>query len=556
MIKTKNTYLRVGMALCVFIPVAIACRILNDTDTILRNETGILLGLIRSSIYIGIFAAWGFSVRHRIVSQKTRGYLTASAAFLVLWNLLKTVKYYFVSDPDINRMLWYSYYIPILFIPLLSVMISASIGKPGSQPVPKKAIPPIVVTVLLTGLVLTNDFHQLVFRFPEDAAVFTDESYGYAPGFTLTAVWAIGCALVSVGVMIYKCRLPKTGRVLWLPFVPMGAAVLYGVLYANGVSLVVDILPDMTVFLCLMYAACFESFIACGLIQSNTNYIKLFTSVDFPVCITDKAYNVRMESMGGAAVDRESFKKAESWPFMAGNVRLSKSDIRGGHAVWADDVSNITDAISELQDVNKTLSERHALIREESRTNMQKVRLTEANRLYNMMQFETAPQIDKMQELTEELSREEDPEKQKLIITRLVMIGAYFKRRNNLLFVSQTRSTIRAAELGHCVRESLSSLDFLGVSGEMIIEGERGIPLSESIRIYDALEAVLEEVFSRISAIAVIVREKDGGHEMRVGVHIRDASPLCDIPPFEAEREDENEYVLTCFIPEKEEKDQ
>ena len=166
------------------------------------------------------------------------------------------------------------------------------------------------------------------------------------------------------------------------------------------------------------------------------------------------------------------------------HIRLSASEICGGYAFWTDDVSEIAEAISELQDINKTLNERHTLIREENRTNKQKAHLLEANRLYNRMQLETAPQLKKMQDLVSALYKEDKPENEKELLAELTLIGAYFKRRNNLLFISETQDTIRMAELGYCFQESVSALELQGVTGSCLVEDQGNISLSESIQLY------------------------------------------------------------------------
>ena len=95
--RPNKNYLRIGFVISLLIVIATICERVN-TDSILRTTSGILLGLIRSSIYIGLFAAWRFSVRQRIVPKNTRMYLSAVAFFLILWMVIRTVKYYFVVD--------------------------------------------------------------------------------------------------------------------------------------------------------------------------------------------------------------------------------------------------------------------------------------------------------------------------------------------------------------------------------------------------------------------------------------------------------------------------
>ena len=197
MIKLNRRYLHIVFTIALLIVIASVCRDLN-VNAILRSTTGIFLGLTRSTIYIGLFSAWGFSVRHRIVSKNIRRLLTAESGLLVLWMLIRTVKYYFVADPNVNRMLWYLYYIPMLFVPVLAILISASIGKPEQARAPRWTLPLALFTAILVGIVLTNDLHQFIFIFPEGTAVFTDEDYSYGTGYYFVIGWEILCALAAL----------------------------------------------------------------------------------------------------------------------------------------------------------------------------------------------------------------------------------------------------------------------------------------------------------------------------------------------------------------------
>lgn len=73
--------------------------------------------------------AWGFSVRRRIIHLLMRRCLTGISALTIFWFLVRTLKFHFVSAPAAIRMLWYLFYVPILFIPLLAVYVSLSLGK-------------------------------------------------------------------------------------------------------------------------------------------------------------------------------------------------------------------------------------------------------------------------------------------------------------------------------------------------------------------------------------------------------------------------------------------
>ena len=75
-----------------------------------------------------LFSAWCYSLRIRIVQTQVRRYLVAISVLMVLWILLRSIKFS-IENTDAERWLWYFYYFPMLFIPMLSVFVSRSLGK-------------------------------------------------------------------------------------------------------------------------------------------------------------------------------------------------------------------------------------------------------------------------------------------------------------------------------------------------------------------------------------------------------------------------------------------
>lgn len=68
----------------------------------------------------GAYYRLGVSVAYRIVQKNIRICLVISAALMLLWMALRAIKYN--SPADINtygRYLWYSYYIAMVFLPLM-----------------------------------------------------------------------------------------------------------------------------------------------------------------------------------------------------------------------------------------------------------------------------------------------------------------------------------------------------------------------------------------------------------------------------------------------------
>lgn len=201
----------------------------------------------------GYLVVFGAVPRH---SDEGRRYLTSAAVLAVVWILLRTVKFSFVPVQTMARPLWYLYYLPMLFIPLMAVCTAASLGRPENDPTPKSVLALFVPTVLLLLLVLTNDWHQLVFTFP-GGKPWTDYDYGYGFGFYLVMGWELLLSFAAFGVMVRRCRVRT--RKTAIPLIFMGLSLVYTVLYTAGFRRVSFLAGDVSVVQCCLFALTFES---------------------------------------------------------------------------------------------------------------------------------------------------------------------------------------------------------------------------------------------------------------------------------------------------------
>ena len=247
------------------------------------------VSLLRSLIYIGLMTWWGVSLWQRIVQTQVRRYLAATAAHCVFWLSIRTVKFFFAATPAAIRYLWYGYYVPMLFIPLLCVLVALSLGRPENYRLPKWTNLLYLPTALLLLQVLTNGLQQLVFVFPTDAAAWLDTDHGYGVGNFIVMGWIALGMVTAIITMLLKCRIPHTKITLGPPFVPVALAALYSVLYISRIPWIELLAGDMTVVQCLLLAVGSESCIRCGLIQSNTAYRALFEASTIRAEITDEA---------------------------------------------------------------------------------------------------------------------------------------------------------------------------------------------------------------------------------------------------------------------------
>ncbi len=56
--------------------------------------------------------------------------MTVTAVLLIIWMVIRSAKYFIFWQPDAVRYLWHLCYLPMLFVPMLALLIAMSLGKP------------------------------------------------------------------------------------------------------------------------------------------------------------------------------------------------------------------------------------------------------------------------------------------------------------------------------------------------------------------------------------------------------------------------------------------
>lgn len=506
-----------------------------------------LFSFFRSVIYIMLFAAWGISVCRRIIQPQVRRYLTAISALMVFWVTARTLRHLFAETPWTLRHLWYLYYLPMLFIPLLALFVALSLGKPDNFRLPKWTALLYIPTAALLLLVLTNDLHQLVFRFPEDAVVWMNE-YRYGIVYFPVVGWMVLCALTALVIMLVKCRVPNSRKVLVLPFVPVVLSVIYGALYIFQLPWLRLIAGDVTVVFCLLIAATLESCIQCCLIQSNTHYRELFDASTVGAQITDPEYHVVLSSRAAQEVNIETLRQTQQAPVMLeGGIRLSGAPVRGGHVLWTEDVSELLEVLEELQDVKDSLEDNNALLRAEYTLKAREAHIAEQDRLYNIIQRETAPRIKLLAELTDAFETMGDEAQRKQILGKMAVIGAYLKRRSNLIFLADKTPLFQEKELHLTFGESMDNLELCGITCGLLSELEGPVEARQLMKMYDLFEEIVERSIDTMSTITVWIGPADGALRITINTDsAADLSPLGSDSVL-ALRDEDGEWQL-CMV--------
>lgn len=511
-----------------------------------------LFSYLRSFIYIGMFAAWGLSVRQRIVQKQVRRYLTGVSLLLILWFTLRSAKYFIFWQPNVIRYLWYLYYLPMLFVPTLALLIAMSLGKPDEYKLPKSVLLLFAVSGALLILVLTNDLHQLVFSFSKNADIWSDESYGYGVCYFAVIGWQVLCAAAALVVMLFKCRL-KNRKLRFLPVIPLIVSLNYLVLNYIGIPWQKELFGDVTAFQSLMYMLCFEACIACGYIHSNSRYADLFaSSVGTSAQITDMSFNVRYAAMDTKPISRKKMMHAIQSPVtLADGLNLHTMPIGGGYAVWTEDVSALLEARENFEGLAEELAERNEILRYEYKREARRRRVEEQNRLYDLLRCTTQAQINRISTLTKEYQKinKTEPTRAKTLLAEIAVLCSYIKRRKHLTLLADRDCSVAIAELVGAFTESLQALKLLNVRTTFFADSRLSVlPGKSAAEIFDFYEQVIESDLENISSIQVSLADVEG---LRLSVNIcckADLSFLAFKGNIRYETDDDEGYQHLVFL--------
>ena len=441
-----------------------------------------------SIMYMALFLAWNESINSRIISPVLHRCLNAIAILSMIWIMLRTVKYYFIPYENVfSRYLWYLYYIPIILIPLMAVFVAYNLDRHRNKFLGKIRLLYLPASVLI-GLVMTNDLHHLVFSFPFGSGN-TIANYSHQFFYWIIVAWVIICIISSLISIIYHQQRSLNSKLFWLPISLMIIGVTYGIFYIFYPQKISLFSSDITIIYALINMFIWESCILYGLIPSNKYYKELLLETSLAVQIVDENYKVCYSSQKARPLNQAIMKQAENGPVdLDVHTRLSSAPIYGGHVLWCDDVTAVNETLAQLQFSAAVVKQRNEIIQAETNLKSRQIRVDEQSHLYDQIGAAILPQIRMVRRLLSIMN--EDNEKQ--VLTKICVLGAYIKRRSNLLLICKGKESIQATELELCFKESVENIRLGSTKVAYFHRAYGNISVQHAELIYDFFECLAE----------------------------------------------------------------
>lgn len=484
------------------IAAAYSCRMLAKFDI-----GGVYMNYIRAALYLLLFALWGYSLDRRIIQTQALHCMRLTAALMLVWLILRTLKYEVVTDITVARYIWYLYYLPMLFIPLFGVYIALSLGKSEKYRLTGRVVALAAIPAILFSLVITNDLHQQIFAFNSGIPGRPDNySYHHRYLYFICLGWMVGCMIFSLIRLLKKSRIKNGGKKPLMPFIIGCITILYGILYLTGLSAVRWWFGDMNVMFCLLYAAIYESCIRCRMIQSNTGYVELFEASTLAAVIMDRSGNVVIRSR---AADEDMICPQDGTQIIRPDgTRISSAPINGGYVVWKDNVRPLTELRAQLSENKAQIKNNKEKLHEAYLIQKKLHELTEKRRIYDKLDLMYGDQINRIGQLLEQCENTETNEVHN-ILKRILLLGTYIKRSANLYFLSLEHELLSQQDIRLTVDEAVRVMNVCGTECSVVYYMTKPMHSEEVMRLFNLLKTVVETAVDGLNSIFICLSDDE-----------------------------------------------
>lgn len=489
-------------ALCLFL-LAGLLRFVRPENDFLKT----VLFYFGTFLYFGLILCWMVYVRKRFISRRLRRLLLCMAVFLLFYIFFRTIRYRCVSldTPRLSRFLWYLYYLPQIFAPLLSFVAAFCVGRAEDKKPSKRWWAALLAAAVLSVGVLTNDFHQLAFRFQPDFADWNTE-YSYGLLFYLVTVWIYAFLAASLVMLYHKCRIASIRHRVWLPFIWLPVGTLFVVMIALESVTGLPWLFRLPETQCFILIAIWESCIRIGLVPSNVEYNDFFSHSSLDVQIADTDGEVIYASETAEPLTKKQMQSATEKPvLLRKNTLLRSNKVFGGHIFWTEDLTAVNTMNEQLREIGEHLSQESDLLKAENDIKAQKARIEEQNRLYDSIAVFLKPYLDRIDRLVTDEAHFNDNLKTAMVL------NCYSKRRANLILLGDTKQTLPAKELYLCINESCEYLKLCGVFCFVSLPQDFTAPKEHIGFAFDFWQLWVDRFLGSLTAVtADILPEKNG----------------------------------------------
>lgn len=457
------------------------------------------------AVYMLLLFGWQHTITTKIMQKSMRGHLTAQNIVSILYLTVRFIQdaFLYVNVPWM-RFTGYFINIAAIFIPLFGLYGAFYLGRSEDYRISKKWYLLLIPACFLSMLALTDDLHHFLYYIvPEEP----QPNLYFHPyiGTYIIHIWALGMIAYQV-YFIYQRNGTAKSDPFYRKLVPFYEPILlflFSIPYAATAYVVRFELVEYSAGLIFILVLCWELYILAGLIPVNTQYEEVFRRSTVAMQILSPNGETIAVSENAADITPvilESLKQNQHFS-VTEDVIMHLHQIPNGYMVWQTDLSQIHQALRELQRLNAELEEKQDLLAQEIRIQSDETSIQVRNDIYDSLSSEVAGQLALIEEvLSKEALSSED-------WNRVCLIGTYIKRFCNLRLTYQEQQTIPMGDLALSLQDMAKCIKNLGIWTSLDFCPTSNLEPELILFIMKTLEAILEEADFCLTSVAIQISD-------------------------------------------------
>lgn len=453
---------------------------------------------------------WIMQIQRRIIHQKAKLYLLLTAIFMILWMLLRTIKYIYVpSDHIVHRYIWYAYHPLMMSMILFDLFAVLHTGKQEQQAIDAKWYGLYVPTIGFILMFFSNDFHQLAFRF-HDPIGWTSTKMSYGIIYYLAQGYILSLFLLTMFIVFLRCLVKGRRKFIWIPMIPISVGILYAVSYVTKSNVLKYLLiaykpAEMS---CIVIGLFTEALILTRLLPSNDNYEQFWKLSSMKAGILDQDGNLYIQSPGVSNIDKKYIYKAQiEMVYLTKDIVLKSKRMFQGYLFWQKNVAQFHFLNHKLKQLKDSILEENEVIAAENQMKEQHAHIKNQRELYDSICNKVKPQVHKISMLLNSIPKEEEAFCNSM---KLACIhNVYIKRYTNLMLLYEKDKYHYFEELKLAFIESLDYLTMVHIETYLQWDVNKQQKTTYGLCLYELFQQMVEEALDTVTAILLHVKAED-----------------------------------------------
>lgn len=488
-------------------------------------------------VYLILLVVWSSLIYMRISDKDLKSKLFAVSSLLLFWILVRVVKL-ILPEGFFHRLSWYLYYVPLSFMPSILFWIGQILIRKDKDSL-NNLIRRIsfIISAALAILVLTNDYHQQVFKFYMGLEGNNYDLY-YSYGLIYYFIFARSLYLVIAFVLMAS----RNSTSVLKETLPLYTILIISILYFGGYALGLQVFreSDFTITYGIMGLLFMEICMRSRMIPNNIKLRELLKTA--PINMSILSDTLKVDFMTDIATDipgelistLKQYDLEDNMPSKINQVYgdhtlYSVTKISGGFSVFTQNLDSIRRLRSKIEEQNVKIESQNLILSKTHKLKGEISSIKAKQELYSKIDSVIGGKIKEIEAIYAHLDLD-DTEVFQNQLSRIKLLVNYCKRRGNLAILESRNDDCNPRELALWIRESLWEVNSHGIEGLLTESISGDFKSSTAAIIYDISTDILQMImkYSKVT-IMVNINEIEDHYLLRFLIEAEEVMDLSEL---------------------------